>query len=200
MDDQGHISLSDKLHIRMLITGVGVPFTIARLLPVLGSQSWDLVVNAGIAGSFRRDLPLGEVVQVQSERFADLGVEEADGSFTDVFEMGLIESGQSPFQNGLLINPTAGDQHFLPSVSGLTVNKVHGYPPSIDQIQKKYPADIESMEGAGFFLACLESDVNFLEIRSISNYVEARRRENWNLALSINNLNQTLQEMLQAMQ
>ena len=54
------------------------------------------------------------------------------------------------------------------------------------------------MEGAAFFYACLLAKIPFLEIRSISNYVEARNRETWNLPLAINNLNQILIEILEA--
>jgi futalosine hydrolase len=137
------------------------------------------------------------VVHVVSERFGDLGVEEADGRFTDLFELGLLESSQKPYVNGLLYNPGASESRFLPPVKGLTVHKVHGNETSIAAIRQKYPdAQVESMEGAAFFYGCLQSDVSFLEIRGISNYVEPRNREAWQLPLAIEHLNRTLIEML----
>jgi futalosine hydrolase len=48
------------------------------------------------------------------------------------------------------------------------------------------------MEGAAFFYACEEAQVEALQIRCISNYVEKRNRENWNLALAVKNLNDWL--------
>ncbi len=188
----------ENLEVQILITGVGMTYTGFALGHTLARQSYDLAVNAGIAGSYHQKLKLGEVVHVVSERFADLGVEEADGSFTDVHELGLLDPNQAPFQNGELRNDSATGYDFLPKCKGLTVNKVHGTAASIEAIRKKYTADVETMEGAGFFLACLISKVAFLEIRSISNYVEPRNREAWNLPLAIENLNKVLIDILQA--
>ena len=55
------------------------------------------------------------------------------------------------------------------------------------------------MEGAAFFLACLLSEVPFLEIRSISNFVEPRNREAWDLPLAIDNLNVALIELIKTL-
>ena len=40
---------------------------------ILANKEVHLAVNAGIAGAINRELNIGEVVQVSSERFADLG-------------------------------------------------------------------------------------------------------------------------------
>lgn len=163
-------------------------------------QRFDLVVNAGIAGAFKdRNLNIGDVVNVTSERFADLGVEEADGRFTDVHELGLLDANAPPFTDGELLNPSAAGFDFLPKCKGLTVNKVHGFQPSIDAVSKQYSADVESMEGAAFFLACLLAGASFLQIRSISNFVETRNRAAWDLPVAIKNLNDVLVEMVKTM-
>ncbi len=179
----------------VLITGVGLPLTAYAMGKVLALRRYDLAINAGIAGAFERELPMGEVVEVISERFADLGVEEADGSFTDIHTLGLIVSDQPPFTDGVLINPHPGN--FLPAAKGLSVNKVHGYAPSIAAISRRFDANVETMEGAAFFYACLMEDQPFLAIRAISNYIEPRNRDRWDIPLAIENLNQVLLEMIQ---
>ncbi|MEO1628009.1 MAG: futalosine hydrolase, partial [Bacteroidota bacterium] len=157
------------------------------------------VINAGIAGAFPgRGLSIGDVVNVGTERFGDLGAEQADGSFADVHEMELIAANQFPFQNGRLVNPGAENQGFLPLAHGLTINKVHGHAKSIESIRTKYDADIETMEGAAFFFACLQEQQSFLEIRAISNHVESRNKDNWDIPQSINNLNTTLLQMVES--
>jgi futalosine hydrolase len=45
------------------------------------------------------------------------------------------------------------------------------------------------MEGIAFFHACLHHSLDFLELRSISNYVESRNRAAWNIPLAIQNVN-----------
>ncbi len=185
-----------NLMVALLVTGVGLTHTAFVLGRVLLPGSTALAINAGVAGAFNRQLELGQVVNVVSERFGDLGVEEADGSFTDIHQLGLISPDEAPFQFGVLHNPAA-ESDFLPTVHGLTVNKVHGYSPHIEAIHKKYNSDVETMEGAAFFLACLYSGIPFFEIRAISNYVETRNRDNWRLDLAIQNLNQVLQQMIE---
>ncbi len=188
----------NELSVYLLVTGVGIPLTALNLGYYFAKQQPALAINAGIAGAFNRNFKIGEVVNVVSEQFGDLGVENADGSFTNVHELGLVNPNDFPFQNGILFNPKAIEHQFLPPANGLTVNKVHGNNSSIKAIESKYKIDTESMEGAAFFLACLTAKVDFLEIRALSNYVEPRNKENWNIELAIKNLNEVLIEMVKA--
>lgn len=185
--------------VSILIPGVGMTLTAYALGKVLPGGKFNLAINAGIAGAFKRTLAIGEVVQVVSERFGDLGAEEATGHFMDVHEMNLIEPGQYPFQGGRLLNDAAGAFDFLPKAHGISVNRVHGSASSIEQAMARLNADVESMEGVAFFYACLMEQVPFLEIRSISNYVEPRNRDNWNIPLAIDQLNGVVMEVVEAL-
>lgn len=185
-----------ELEIVVLITGIGLSQTSFALGKVFALEKFDLAVQVGVAGAFDKNLALGTVVHVVSERFGDVGVEEADGRFTDMHELSLIPPQQAPFSDGILVNQSASNFSFLPKVKGLSVNKVHGFEPSISSIRAKYEVEVESMEGAAFFYACLMEEVAFLEIRAISNRVEARNRANWKLGLAIEELNKVLVEML----
>lgn len=183
-----------ELKVAILITGVGLPLTAYAMGKVLALKKYDLVINAGIAGAYNPALQLGDVMEITSDYFGDLGVEEADGAFKSIFTLGLIEPNQFPFTNSDLINPNPGN--FLPSAKGLSINKVHGFAPSIEAMRQRYAADVETMESAAFFYACLLEQQRFLALRAISNYVEPRNRANWNIPLAIENLNNTLIEML----
>jgi len=191
----------DTVEILPLITGIGITPTAYHLGRIFATTPPDLAINAGIAGAFDQAMALGSVVQVATERFGDLGVEEADGQFTDLFELGLVPDNATPFTRQILQNPGTISYAFLPAVHGLTVQKVHGHAPSIQSALQKYPeVQIESMEGAAFFYACLLSEVSFLEIRSISNYVAPRNRAEWQLPLAIQHLNDTIIDMLKVLQ
>ncbi|MBR9922832.1 MAG: futalosine hydrolase [Bacteroidetes bacterium] len=178
-----------------LITGVGLVATTFHLGRRVLSESYDLLIQAGIAGSFRRDWEKGRVFQIVSERFGDLGAETAEGGFLDLFEMELESPDGPPFSDQKLKQPEPV-LSFLPTAEAISVQKVHGSTKSIEVIQKKYDPDLESMEGAAFFYVCLQQQLRFLQLRAISNYVEARNRENWDIPLAIGNLNQVLREML----
>ena len=184
--------------VQVLITGVGQAQTAYSLGLISGQSHFDWWINAGIAGAFDRQLQMGNVVEVVSDRFADLGVEEADGRFLSMHDLGLIPKDIFPFKDGQLQNPTASEFAFLPKVDGLTVNRVHGFEPSIQAISEKYVAQIETMESAAFFYGALMQKVAFTGIRSISNYVEPRNRGNWQVTLAIEQLNHVLIEILHA--
>jgi futalosine hydrolase len=192
---ENHFRKND-FEVTLLITGVGLVQTTYHLSRALFEEKYDLLINAGIAGAINRHLKIGDVVQVVTESFADLGVEESDGSFTSVMELGLIEKDDFPFSEGVLKNAAADAFQFLPKAKGISVNKVHGSSASIQQLKANSQADIESMEGAAFFYAALMSRLPFLQIRSISNYVEPRNKDNWNIPLAIENLNGILKEIL----
>lgn len=190
---------SGDIHTEILITGPGLPATAFFLGRRLALRPVDLVVNAGICGAIDRKLAIGEAVLVREECFADIGAETADGAMLDLFDLKLMDINAFPYQNGKLRIPAPDDAHFLPGVSGISVNKATGSEAGITRLVTKYPeAQVESMEGAAVFLACLYSGVKFLEIRTVSNYVEPRNRENWNIPLAITNLNDTLINMIRS--
>ena len=184
----------DDLVVDILVTGIGAVFTTYLVTRKLSEREYDLVINAGIAGSFNPDLNIGDIVYVQSDQFADIGVEDKNEFYT-VFEKGFISENQFPFKNALLENPYEFDFD-LKKVSAITVNTTHGCKKSIDLFKNKFNADIETMEGAAFFYVCLNEGVKFLQIRSVSNYVEERNEANWNISLAIKNLNQKLLEII----
>jgi futalosine hydrolase len=65
-----------------------------------------------------------------------------------------------------------------------------------ENIIQKYPdVEIENMEGASFFYVCLKENIPFMSIRSISNYVEDRNKDNWKMEEAIESLNKTLAEL-----
>jgi futalosine hydrolase len=173
----------------VLITGVGIANTALSMGKALGKKHYDFALNAGVAGSFNRKILRGDVVEVVSEQYGDLGVEEADGRFTDMFELGLMEKDNAPFKDAKLLNNKPLKLKTAKMVSGITVQKVHGFTDSIEAVLTKYRVDVETMEGAAFFQACLTEGVAFCAIRAISNYVEPRNRENWKMKEAIENLN-----------
>ena len=188
------------LNVEVLVSGVGMTATAYNLGKRLQSHPPHVMINAGVAGSFRKDWELGMVVQVISEQFGDLGAEDQDGSFLDLFDLQLATPNELPFKEGRLLNPDGANFNFLPQARGLSVNKVHGSLHNIKLIQQKYEADIESMEGAAFFWAALQSGVPFIEVRALSNFVEPRNRENWQISLAIDQLNEVLIKMLESYQ
>lgn len=188
---------ADDHKVDIIISGSGILPMTYRLTRYLSSfAKTDLAIQVGIGGSYDRTLQIGEVVEVSSEVLADTGAEEKDGSFLDMFDLGLWQKGKNPFDsNGHLINPSCKFPK-LPKATATTVNKVSGAKASIEAIIQKHPAQLESMEGAAFFYTALLQKIEFSQVRCISNYVEPRNRDGWNIPLAIKNLNDFLIETL----
>jgi futalosine hydrolase len=168
----------------VLITGAGMVPTAFVLGRHLLQNTYNLVINLGIAGSFDRSIALGEVVEITEDTFAELGAED-DKKFITIEKLGFGES---------VFKPTSGlhklsKKFDLKQVTAITVNKVHGNEDSITVTAERLNPQVESMEGAAFFYTCREAGVHSLQIRAVSNYVEKRNRDNWQIGLAVKNLN-----------
>jgi futalosine hydrolase len=176
--------------VHFLHTGVGMTQTAYALTKEL-RNSYNLVINAGIAGSFYRGIKVGEVVQVISDCIVELGAED-DEEFIPFKDLSL--PGKNTFSNSSHLITATLDE--LKKVMGATVNKVHGNENSISLLLKRFDVEVETMEGAAMALVCEQEQVPYLQIRSISNYVTKRNRDAWDIPLAIKNLNTALLQLL----
>jgi futalosine hydrolase len=183
--------------IEVLITGVGSAAASHALTRQLLWRSPEMVVQAGIGGSFSPDFPPESVVFINEEVFADLGAYQ-NKEFADIFDLGLAGVDDHPFTNRMLINPKTDSwvKYGLPFVRGATVNCISSEQEQIDWIKNKYDPVIESMEGAALHYACLMENIPFIQLRAVSNFAGERDKNNWKLKESIAVLNEKLKRML----
>ena len=167
----------------ILITGVGMLNTTLNLTAKLISTNYDLVINMGVAGSFNSDIKIGNVVEVVEDIFSEIGFEDG-GSFSEFTDFDIENRFKSEGRTN------------LKKVKGITVNTVHGNKKSISEVVSRLNPDIESMEGAACFMVCNNFSIPCIQIRSISNKVEKRNTENWDLPLAIENLNSEVEQII----
>ncbi|SEO54899.1 futalosine hydrolase [Mucilaginibacter gossypiicola] len=168
----------------IVVTGAGMVPTAFGMTRQLSNHTYDLAINLGIAGSFDRNFHLGDVLEVTEDTFAELGAQD-DEDFIPINTLGFGESVFTPTTSLDQVYPN----FFLKKAKAITVNTVHGHEPSIQKIQQRLNPQLESMEGAAFFYACRQMNIPGMQIRAVSNYVEKRNREAWNIGLAIKNLN-----------
>jgi len=177
-----------NLEVSFILTGVGMvntAFTLGKLFAI----KFDLVINAGVAGSFVNH-ELGAVVNVTEDRFSELGAQD-DEKFLSIDEMGF--GTQHVNVADLFRHPFTNE---LSPAKGITVNTVHGNEKSIAEIKQRYNPDVETMEGAAFIQAANTLKWKAIQLRAISNQVEKRNKNNWNMPLAIKNLNDFLINLL----
>jgi futalosine hydrolase len=191
-----------RIEMSILVTGVGSMATAWEMTKWFSSNPEpDLALNIGIAGSYNKEIGIGEVVIPFSDCFADSGIEDGENYLT-LFDAGLARENDFPFKEGLL---PADTKFFniipghLKQVRSITVNTSTGSDYTRNKLIKKFNPDIETMEGATFFYICIRKKIPFLAIRSISNMVEPRNRDNWNIPLALYNLSEKLNEVILTM-
>ncbi len=172
-----------NLTLDFLITGVGMVATAYCTGKIL-NETYDAAINIGICGSFNRNLEIGDVVNVYEDCFSELGAEDGDVFLTlnDLNLEGVDKISNSEFQI-----PNSAIE-LLPKVNGITVNTSHGNELSIEKVIQKFHPIVESMEGAAFMFVCENERIPYLQLRAVSNYVELRNKDLWNIPLALNNL------------
>src|SRR6476620_8977890 len=97
------IKRENLLNVEVLITGVGqMAATYAITQAVLRTKP-QFILQAGVAGSLDKNLPLTKIVLVENEVAGDLGVLQ-QGQFHSLFDLGLVGKDDPPWHEGKLSN------------------------------------------------------------------------------------------------
>jgi futalosine hydrolase len=184
----------------VLITGPGIPATLVSLTEVLCRESFDLVINAGIAGSFRPDWPAGKTVNVVQDSFAELGGEKP-GQFTPLYYMHMAAHYRPSFMdtNSGMSNlnpPPSPALDELDKARGITVQTISGRAERIRELISRTHADVESMEGAAVFYTCQRFRTACIQIRAVSNYIHPDHLDQWDISAAIESLRLSLKQIL----
>ena len=186
-----------RVQIEVIFGGLGLVSTAYLLGQRLHSQPpVQLAIQAGIAGAYDRSLALAEVVNVVSEQLGDWGAEDRNGTLISPASLGFPPG--FPFDEAGVLRPP-GPSAILPypTVAGLTVHRASGSEQTIAWLRQAFPAtQVESMEGAAFFYACIAAGVDALQLRAISNYATPRDRGTWQIDQAIAAVNTALQQVL----
>ncbi|MDB5050989.1 MAG: mqnB [Fibrobacteres bacterium] len=165
------------------VTGVGIPMTLARLIPLAARIRPEWILNTGIAGAYPGSgLSIGDLVAGESEVFGDLGMETpgpeaflplatfpwADEEYRLPMPLALDPLGLGA---GTAATGGFGGLHIA---RGCTVNACTGREETGARRRSLFGAGFETMEGAAAALAGRESGIPVSEVRAISNIASTR--------------------------
>ena len=184
-------------NIDILVSGIGLTATTYHLFKQLELRKYELVIQAGVAGSFDVRTPPGSVVAIKQDTIADQSVVELKKLKT-LFDLKLVPNDQHPYKNGWLLNPNQKilNKTKLKIVKGISVNQISTSKQMIQFYRDIFDPATESMEGAALHYVCLMENIPFLQIRSISNYIGERNKKKWDMMDSIVNLNNELFQII----
>ncbi|WP_314585815.1 futalosine hydrolase [Paenibacillus terrigena] len=182
--------LQDHQRFDVCVAGVGSVHAAINTTKALQAATYDVVVNAGIAGGFVGRAAIGSLVVSNAIIAADLGAESADG-FISVDELGF-GTARIALDDSLVERVTEGLRAADLSVQSgmiLTLSTVTGTQETADSLATRFPAAVaEAMEGYGVAAAAAAYGIPVLELRSISNSIGPRNRDAWRIPEALNAL------------
>ncbi len=166
------------------------------------------IVNLGIGGAYSGSgLKVGDIAMASKEIYGDEGVAGLK-CWNGLDELGipLVRLGRKKYfnefssDNSFLIKPVQHIIHNPPYVtkSGLfvTVSATSGTTVRARELEKRFHAICENMEGAAIAHVCKIYQIPFIEIRGISNIAGVRDKRKWNLKLASENCQKAVISLL----
>lgn len=174
----------------VIFGGVGLIASTYSTTKYLLTSKPDIIIMAGIAGVYKgSDLTIGDSVIVSRERISDLGFFNEHG-FKDFSKMAL----DMDFDKSIDL-----DSPYIDSKLPFKVAVSNSMNCAMASFVDVEGVDVENMEGAGFFYACMKEGVKFYELRTISNEVNLTH-DDWDYDKSITNLTTELNRLIDYLQ
>lgn len=195
----GFAYLEGRLGKRKVIVcagGVGKINAAAASAALLERHHPQLVINTGCAGAYiGSGLKIGDLAVADEEILADEGVIVKSGwkNLNDM-DLPILDLAGEQYFNRLPLTPDAtskavqlADKLGVTLMSGrfATVSTCSGTEQRGEELAGRWNVIAENMEGAAVAQVCLRYGIDCLEIRGISNMVEARNMQKWELALAV---------------
>ncbi len=158
-----------------LASGVGPVEASCALAAALQQHSYELVVNAGLAGAFDGAAAIGDGVVVADDAI-ELRLENGTPLALPRGERVVEKAHSDP----ALVERLRA-QGFA-AVRGITVSRVTSTDETARRLANELGAQVESMEGFATLRAAQRSGVRAIELRGISNRCGARESSGWNFA------------------
>ena len=193
----------------VVVSGIGKVNASHAATRLIREHKPDLVMNIGVGGAYASaGLAIGDIAIAEKEIYGDEGVMLRDG-LHDVTCIGfpLLQKGgkkyfnEFPLDQKLIqkaLRSIAAHEAAFAVRSGpfVTVSACTGTTKRAREIEKRFLAVCENMEGAAIAHVCARYGIPLVEMRGISNMVEDRDRSGWNIRLAAENCQQAAQELL----
>jgi len=195
--------LSDQ-NILLMNTGIGKVNAAHSSTFILENYPVKCMINSGVGGAYPNSgLKIGDIAIASKEIYGDDGVIAPTG-WKDLKEIGipLLQIGEKRYFNEFPLNQVS--QLLLNIEKGfqikrgffVTVSSVTGTHQRALELEKRFNAICENMEGAAIAHVCAMYKIPLLEIRVISNIVGIRDKRRWNLSLASENCQQAVLEII----
>lgn len=195
--------LSDQ-NVVLMNTGIGKVNSAHSSTLILENYPVKCMINSGVGGAYPNSgLKIGDIAIALKEIYGDDGVITPTG-WKDLKEIGipLLQIGMRRYFNEFPLNQAArvpvnsGKGFHIKRGVFVTVSSVTGTHQRALELENRFNAICENMEGAAIAHICATYKVPLLEIRGISNMAGMRDKRRWNLRLASENCQQAVLEII----
>ncbi|MEK6672886.1 MAG: futalosine hydrolase [Nitrospirota bacterium] len=191
------------------VSGMGKTNAAHAVTVLIVKYSPDMIILFGVGGAYPESgLKVGDIAVAEKEVYGDEGVFTREGfQGTDIIGIPLLKKGSKkcfnefPFDKGL-IKLVTRHSSFVPNIKigpFVTVSTCTGTRKRAIELRNRYNAICENMEGAAVVHVCAIYSKPVIEIRGISNIVEERDIERWDIRLGAGNCQKAVMEALRAL-
>jgi futalosine hydrolase len=197
--EQEKLGLSDLVSngaVEVLCTGIGLLSTAVNLAHWLSADTHpDWILNLGICGVYpetqiERGIEVGQVIQIGREVLADLGVQNADSSFSSFMSLGFSVEQEWEGAPGCL-----GKERTI--YSSASVQRACGTKElARERSSMAGGLQVENMEGAAVFAIAQKWNIPCWQLRAVSNVASVRDKNLWNIDGALASLKREIYETI----
>jgi len=208
----GQLSGNDVL---LITSGLGKVNAAHSATCLIENYPVNCVINIGVGGAYPGSgLNIGDVAVATKEIYGDEGVITSEG-WHSLKKIGipLVQYGKKKYFNDFLLAdcsltrsvrlvarhsrpPDRQVSFFTKSGPFITVSAATGTRERAIELEKRFNAVCENMEGAAIAQVCIIYKIPMLEIRGISNIVGERDKRKWNVAIASENCQDLVSKIL----
>ncbi len=200
-------------NIALIVSGMGKANASHAATILIEGVSPSILINFGIGGAYPSSgLGIGDIAIADKEIYGDEGLLLKDGFHpADSIGIPLLQKRGKKYFNEfpvdkkltkktiLFLKQAAVSQPLTPLIKSgafVTVSSATGTSKRAKELEKRFNAVCESMEGAAVAHICAMYGIRFLEIRGISNIVEKRDKKKWDIKPASENCQKAVLELL----
>lgn len=210
---QGKLSGIDVI---LFHTGIGKVNAAHGTTCIVENFSIKKIITIGVGGAYPGSgLTIGDIAIASREIYGDDGVFTSEG-IIGMKEVGipLVQIGRKKYFNEFTLIPPAsrryeaiqafyngGDQSGMEdfqmkSGNFVTVSATTGTQRRAKELEKRFDALCENMEGAAIAQVCMIYNIPLIELRGISNIAGVRDKRKWNMKLASENCQKAVMKLI----
>ena len=193
----------------LIETGIGAVNTTQALTVALQQINPELILQIGIGGAYLpANLGIGDLVLATQENYGDLGILTPQG-WSPADEIGIpVLSTDRDYYNTYPLdiklveeaqNTLEQSGHHVSKGPFVTVQQCTGLTDLGNTLSTRFGAICENMEGAAAAHICALYNVPFVELRAISNQVEDRNKDAWDIPLALERVQSATTTLVKAL-